>query len=458
MADDAITRIDVSESASNAGYLFNVGDFMLAFSTVAGTTVLATIVYGTREFRPHNALEAALQFVITAAALGYVPLVAWRGYERRYWRGHFVLGSLLVGGILAGIPAVILEGWEWSWTSTIAFAIFVVIFTMLAAIPLGFALTARELLVARASVDGPLLVDIVAESSADPTAGRVRAADRARFSILGSTLILAGVAGIASVVVLFAVYGLANERDARLAESALDALAPLIFTLPVSAILIYVGRRLSQPNASRLLQIDERSPILLLRSFADDAKQIRAKGLAMRVLFLGMLGRKRLEAAIADELSRLGPFIAIGQPGERLPRLGAARAYFSDDEWQSAVIDWISRARLIVMIAGRTPWVQWELRQIVRAGQLGKLLLLLPPGPAEDRRHRIELICEALDDRRLASADVNLQRSVAVRFFAAKDPDRHQPSIVVVESTELTEVGYELGVRVATSTADQLCR
>jgi hypothetical protein len=131
---------------------------------------------------------------------------------------------------------------------------------------------------------------------------------------------------------------------------------------------------------------------------------------------------------------------------------------FSDEEWQSAVIDWISRARLIVMIAGRTPWVQWELRQIVRAGPLGKLLLLLPPGPAEDRRHRIELICEALDDRRLASADANLQRSVAVRFFAAQDPDRHQPGIVVVESIELTEVGYELGVRVATSAADQRCR
>ena len=162
-----------------------------------------------------------------------------------------------------------------------------------------------------------------------------------------------------------------------------------------------------------------------------------------------MLGRKRLEAAIADELSRLGPFIAIGQPGERLPRLGAARAYFSDDEWQSAVIDWISRARLIVMIAGRTPWVQWELRQIVRAGQLDKLLILLPPGPVEDRSHRIELICEALDDRRLTAAEVNPQRAVAVRYFATERPNRHQCDMVLVESTETTEVSYELAIRVA---------
>jgi len=381
-------------------------------------------------------------------------LVAWRGYERRYWRSHFVLGSLLVVGILAGIPAVMLEDWQWSWTRAIVFAIFVGIFAMLAAIPLGFALTARQLLVARAFVGGPRLVDIVAESPADLAARRSRAAARPGFSLLGSALILAGVAGVASVAVLFAAYGLARERDAGLADFALDALAPLIFTLPVSAVLISLGRRVSQPDASRLLETDERSPILLLRSFADDAKQIRAKGLATRVLFLGLLGRKRLEAAIADELSCLGPFIAIGQPGERLPRLGAARAYFGDDEWQSAVVDWIARARLIVMIAGRTPWVQWELRQIVRAGQLGKLLLLLPPGPVEDRRHRIELISEALDDRRLRSADA--QRVVAVRFSAAEDPLRHQSGIVVVESTETTEVGYELGIRVATAAADRL--
>ena len=51
---------------------------------------------------------------------------------------------------------------------------------------------------------------------------------------------------------------------------------------------------------------------------------------------------------------------------------------------QVAVSDWIVRARLIVMIVGHTSWVQWELREIVRVGHLGKLLLLLPPGDAAD--------------------------------------------------------------------------
>ena len=32
-----------------------------------------------------------------------------------------------------------------------------------------------------------------------------------------------------------------------------------------------------------------------------------------------------------------GPFLAIGEPNEGLPQLGAARAYLSDDKWQEQV-------------------------------------------------------------------------------------------------------------------------
>ena len=286
-AANGVTRIDVSEPAANAGYLFNVGDFMLLFSTVAGTTALAALIYGTSEFRPHNTIEAALQAVITVAALGYVPLLAWRGYERRYWLGHAVLGAMLVLGIVAGIPAVLASGWDWTWTHAIAFAIFVALFMALAAIPLGFALSAGELLTARLPPDGPLLTDVVRAGPTDLGEGRVRGNVRPRVPLIGTALTGIGVIGIAVVMLLFLLFGLADKRDIALAAQVLDLLGALIFSLPACAILVALGRRLSQPDASRLLEADERAPILLLRSFSDDAKQIPAKGLVTRALFLG---------------------------------------------------------------------------------------------------------------------------------------------------------------------------
>ena len=69
-----------------------------------------------------------------------------------------------------------------------------------------------------------------------------------------------------------------------------------------------------------------------------------------------------------------GPFVAIGEPGERLPDLGAARAYFSDHEWQAAVLDWIGRARTIVIIVGKTRWVTWELQRVIASGKLDHLV------------------------------------------------------------------------------------
>jgi hypothetical protein len=451
MTHDDIARIDIGQPAASAGYLFNVGDFMLMFSTVSGTTALAVVVYGTSEFRPHSFLEAALQAVLTVAALGYVPLLAWRGYDRRYWRGHALLGSLLVLGILAGIPAVLLEGGPWTWSRTLAFAIFVAIFLFFAAIPLGFALTARELLQTRLTPDGPLLADVVAAFPHDvarPFAGR----SRSGFAIIGLAMTSVGVAGILAAAALLAVYGLAEGRDPALAETTSDLFLAAIVGLPLCAAAIAFGKRLAQPSAARLLEADERAPILLLRSFADDARQVRSKGLSTRVLSLGVRGRKRLEAAVADELARLGPFVAIGQPGERLPRLGAARAYFSDDEWQRAVIDWIARARLIVMVAGRTAWLQWELKEIVRAGQLGKLLLLLPPGDAADRSQRLELIAVALDDRLLLTHVADASKAIAIRFRDHPGNSKPAGAAMIIDSVTTTEVDYELAIRVANYT------
>lgn len=71
-----------------------------------------------------------------------------------------------------------------------------------------------------------------------------------------------------------------------------------------------------------------------------------------------LVRRRRLEEAVSAQLSAWGPFIAIGQPGEELPDLGTFRAYFKDDEWQKAIVNWVCDCKLVVRILGMTDSVK----------------------------------------------------------------------------------------------------
>lgn len=147
------------------------------------------------------------------------------------------------------------------------------------------------------------------------------------------------------------------------------------------AILLFIrAGRASQPDLQLLLEHDTRKPVLFLRSFKDDTiitfRRFR-KRLPWAINYA-----IRFEQSVADRFNDLGPLIAVGEPGEKLPHIGAARVHLKDDEWQDAVIGWVGDARLIVMIAGPTEWIRWELAQITDKKRLGELFILIPPKPA----------------------------------------------------------------------------
>ena len=131
------------------------------------------------------------------------------------------------------------------------------------------------------------------------------------------------------------------------------------------------GRRYFQINADSLLAIDQRAPILFLRSFDDDERQIYRLSDRAFVDF-------SLETRLTSHFSRFGPFIAIGSPKETVPQLGAARVLLSDDEWQPRVKHWIQDASLIIMYSGKTHWVNWELRKVLQNESITRLILMIP--------------------------------------------------------------------------------
>lgn len=81
-------------------------------------------------------------------------------------------------------------------------------------------------------------------------------------------------------------------------------------------------------------------------------------------------------------LGQVGPVVAIGKPGERLPELGAARVYVPDDQWRGVVTTWMSEAALVVFRAGETEGLWWEIEQAL-ARCPRRRILIIELGPSE---------------------------------------------------------------------------
>jgi hypothetical protein len=118
------------------------------------------------------------------------------------------------------------------------------------------------------------------------------------------------------------------------------------------------GRRLSVPGAEEVRRRDRRSPVLYMRSIEDDA--ITARSLewyspspsgGAHLLFVTE------EQQLVKVLEEIGPVIAIGRPGEKLPELGAARKQVSDREWKTVVRNDMDDARLVKsVVRGDRVW------------------------------------------------------------------------------------------------------
>lgn len=139
-------------------------------------------------------------------------------------------------------------------------------------------------------------------------------------------------------------------------------------------------------SADEALRRDARAPVTYLRAFTDDGRmavpghhwQDRVLGKAVSGLTL-----TSPEQELAFILQRVGPVIAIGKPGERLPELGAARLYASHESWQQTVLDMLRRSSLVLARVGASPGVQWELDQVLSLAQRSKVLILVLGSPKD---------------------------------------------------------------------------
>jgi hypothetical protein len=142
--------------------------------------------------------------------------------------------------------------------------------------------------------------------------------------------------------------------------------------VPLIALIIYTGlpvykqaQRHLIPLADATLKSDTRAPIVFLRSFSQDPL---------------MSGE---EQKIRKALESFGPFVAIGSPKDELPPLGASRFYVGSEDWQSRVKSLLNKASLVIVLAGSTPGLAWEIVQ-VRASVDPQRLVIAVSNDAND--------------------------------------------------------------------------
>jgi hypothetical protein len=145
--------------------------------------------------------------------------------------------------------------------------------------------------------------------------------------------------------------------------------------------------RASARNAEReLMRSNARRPVFYLRSFAMDKVLSRRSWLER---YLGIFPLANTEQRVTSKLRKIGPVIAIGRPGEKLPQLGAARFYVSNELWQQKVGEVVVESQLVLWMSGLTNGLGWELEHLIGRLKPERFLLWAHPhllGLSEARR------------------------------------------------------------------------
>ncbi len=154
-----------------------------------------------------------------------------------------------------------------------------------------------------------------------------------------------------------------------------------------------LARRLRVETATEKLRRDQRPPVLYLRSFNRDAEASKIyRGGQEQFSTVGMLHTTTgsEEELIVKFFDRVGPVIAIGNPSDTEAIIGAARYYLDGQEkWTEVVEKLLDKSAMVILHAGLTDGLLWEIETVIRKVSPWRLLLLLSFTETEYSRFRM---------------------------------------------------------------------
>jgi len=275
---------------------------------------------------------------------------------------------------------------------------------------------------------------------------------RARLLAVGGLLATAAIAaasfyvadfGLSMASLGFNPFG-ADYLTARLGGVAI-LVAVLILALAVLPLMLV--RRIAMKRINQEAQEAPGRDILLLRSFVDDNRRVRARRLDRASIIDRLCLRRweRFEEVIATALSSIGSVTALSRPGERLPpALGAVRQQFAMDAWQDGVRNMITESALVCMVVGRTESLVLEMREIKRLGALHRTLFFIPPCDRREQRRRLALLSRELGIPWNRMVQATRGRD-ALLIVQNADPER----ALIFTGRAPDDVGYEVATRAA---------
>ena len=246
---------------------------------------------------------------------------------------------------------------------------------------------------------------------------------------------------MAYTVWYFSAIGIAFWRKVVFSEQTSNA--PLLFIGIVIGIFSFkfigkgtqifaVAKRAMKLSADEVIAVSEKKPILYLRSFDRDKEQAPSKySLREREnahfywnIWNPALWNERrnfsLEEVICMGIGYNRPVIAIGQPGEKLPQLGAFRKYVDNHKWKDTVISFISKSCFVCLLIGHSAGLSWESNYILKNIDLCRLLLLIPQNFSD---YGWNEFYDRLSDENKFKLPVKLpQNTVAIFFNTYKKP------------------------------------
>jgi hypothetical protein len=202
-----------------------------------------------------------------------------------------------------------------------------------------------------------------------------------RFASITKGLLAMGVPVPVTAGIEFLITFLASTPAQTKATVLLGGITAAVF-------LTRLGLRLGARSMEEMSDFDHRRPVLLLRNFKDDRIRIRRSRLTqlgfLRATFVALsyLKWQRFQEFLQRQLSELGPVIAIAPRHTVVPQLGAAQAAFSDDMWEAAVREKMSKCRAVVFLAAPervTPGLRTELELMANKFKDRCVILIIPP-------------------------------------------------------------------------------
>jgi TPR repeat protein len=133
-----------------------------------------------------------------------------------------------------------------------------------------------------------------------------------------------------------------------------------------------------------------------------------------------------------------------------MPVIGAARTKLTDVEWQDQVKRWIDGSVIILMIAGVTGWVDWELKEVIAHDAVSRLIICFPPDKSlrnfsSKMKARLDRLRGAFAGTRWSAALEQLDDAKSLRSLVLGEDGR----VSVVRSRARDRDSYHLAVLIA---------